>query len=35
MHFNLDKSLTQSDVDAKNCNVSSPISFDLITNYNL
>ena len=38
VHFNLDKSLTQSDVDAKNCNVvdnSSPISFDLICNCNL
>ena len=38
VHFNLDKSLTQSDVDAENCNVvdnSSPISFYLISNYNL
>ena len=38
VHFNLDKSLTQYDVDAKNCNVvdnSSPISFDLISNCNL
>ena len=38
MHFNLDKSLTQSDVDAENCNVvdnSSPISFDLISDCNL
>ena len=38
VHFNLDKSLTQSDVDAKNCNVvdnSSPISFDLISDCNL
>ena len=37
VHFNLDKSLTQSDVDAENCNAvdnSSPISFDLISNYN-
>ena len=34
VHFNLDKSLTQSDVDTKNCNVvdnSSPISFELIS----
>ena len=34
VRFNLDKSLTQSDVDAENCNVvdnSSPISFDLIS----
>ena len=38
VHFNLNKSLTQSDVDAENCNVvdnSSPISFDLISNCNL
>ena len=38
VHFNLDKSLTQSNVDAKNCNVvdnNSPISFDLISNCNL
>ena len=38
VHFNMDKSLTQSDVDAENCNVvdnSSPISFDLISNCNL
>ena len=38
VHFNLDKSLTQSDVDAENCNVidnSSPISFDLIYDCNL
>ena len=38
VHFNLDKSLTQSDVDEKNCNVvdnSSPISFDLISDCNL
>ena len=38
MHFNLFKSLTQSDVDVENCNVvdnSSPISFDLISYCNL
>ena len=38
VHFNLDKSLTQSDVDAENCNVvdnSSPISFYLIFDCNL
>ena len=38
VHFNLDKSLTQSDVDAENCNVvynSSPTSFDLISDCNL
>ena len=38
VQFNLDKSLTQSDVDAENCNVvdnSSPISFDLISDCNL
>ena len=38
MHFNLDKSLTQFDVDAENCNAvdnSSPISFDLISHCNL
>ena len=38
MHFNLDKSLTQSDVDAENCNAidnSSPIGFDLIFDCNL
>ena len=38
VHFNLDKSLTQSDVDAKYCNTvdnSSPISFDLISDCNL
>ena len=37
VHFNMDKSLTQSDVDVENCNAvdnSSPISFDLISNYN-
>ena len=38
MHFNLDKSLTQSDVDAENCNAidnGSPICFDLIFDCNL
>ena len=38
VHFNLDKSLTQSDVDAENCNAvdnSSPIIFDLIFDCNL
>ena len=38
MHFNLNKSLTQPDVDAGNCNVvdnSSSISFDLISYCNL
>ena len=38
VHFNLDKSVTQSDVDVENCNVvdnSSPISFDLIFDCNL
>ena len=38
VHFNLNKSLTQSDVDAENCNVvdnSSPINFDLISDCNL
>ena len=38
MHFNMDKSLTQFDVDAENCNVvdnSSPISFDFISYCNL
>ena len=38
MHFNLSKSLTQSDVDTKNYNVvdnSSPINFDLISDCNL
>ena len=38
VHFNIDKSLTQFDVDAENCNVvdnSSPISFDLISDCNL
>ena len=38
MHFNLDKSLTQYDVDKENCNVvdnSSPIDFDLIFDCNL
>ena len=38
VHFNLGNILTQSDVDAENCNVvdnSSPIYFDLITNCNL
>ena len=38
VHFNLDKILTQSDVDANNCNVvdnSSPISSDLISDCNL
>ena len=38
MHFNLDKSLTQSEVDTGNCNVvdnSSPISFEMISDCNL
>ena len=38
VHFNLNKSLTQFDVDAENCNAvdnSSPISFDLISDCNL
>ena len=38
VHFNLDKSLIQSDVDAKNCNAvdnSSPISFEMISDCNL
>ena len=38
VYFNLDKSLTQSDVDVENCNVvdnSSPISFNWIFDYNL
>ena len=38
MHFNLGKSLTQSDVDTENCDVVdsiSPISFDLISYCNL
>ena len=38
VHFNLEKILTQFDVDAENCNVvdnSSPISFDLISDCNL
>ena len=38
VHFNLDKSKTQSDVDVENCNAvdnSSPISFDLIFDCNL
>ena len=38
VHFNLNKSLTQPDVDAENCNAidsSSSISFDLISNCNL
>ena len=38
VHFNLDRSLTQYDVDAKNYNVidnSSPIIFDLISDCNL
>ena len=38
VHFNLDKSLTQYDVNAENCNVvdnSSLISFDLISDCNL
>ena len=38
VHFNLDKSLTLSDVDVENCNVvdnSSPINFDLISDCNL
>ena len=38
MHFNLDKSLTQYDVDAEKCNVvdnNSLISFDLISDCNL
>ena len=37
VHFNMDKILTQSEVDAENCNVvdnSSPISFDLISDCN-
>ena len=37
VHFNLNKSLTQPDVDAENCNVvdnSSSISFDLISDCN-
>ena len=38
VYFNLDKSLTHSDVDIENCNAvdnSSPISFDLISDCNL
>ena len=38
VHFNLDKSLTQPDVDAGNCNAvdnRSSISFDLISDCNL
>ena len=38
VHFNLNKILTQSNVDAENCNAvdnSSPISFDLISDCNL
>ena len=38
VHFNLDKSLTQSDVDVENCNVvdrSSPIIFYLISDCSL
>ena len=38
VHFNLDKSLTHSDVDTENCNAvdnSSSISFDLISDCNL
>ena len=38
VHFNLDKSLTQSDVDAENCNDVdniSPISFEMIYDCNL
>ena len=38
VHFNLNKSLTQSNVDAENCNAvdnSSSISFDLISDCNL
>ena len=38
VHFNLDKSLTQYNVDAENCNAienSSPIIFDLISDCNL
>ena len=38
VHFNLDKRLTQSDVNAENCNAvdnSNPISFDLIFDCNL
>ena len=38
VHFNLDKSLTHSDVDTENCNAvdnNSPISFDLIFDCNL
>ena len=38
VHFNLNKSLTQSDVDAEICMAvenSSPISFDLISDCNV
>ena len=38
VYCNLNKSLTQSDVDAENCNAvdnSSPISFDLISGCNI
>ena len=38
VHFNLDKSLTQYDADAENCNAvdnSSPISFEMISDCNL
>ena len=38
VQFNLDKGLTQSDVDAENCNAvdnSSPISFEMISDCNL
>ena len=38
LQFNLDKSLTQSDVDAENCNAvdnSSPISLEMISDCNL
>ena len=38
VQFNLDKGLTQFDVDAENCNAvdnSSPISFEMISDYNL
>ena len=38
VHFNLEKTLTQPDVDAENCNVvdnSSPISFEMISDCNL
>ena len=38
VHFHLDKSLTQYDVDVENCNAidnSSPISFEMISDCNL